>query len=694
MRRFVNSFGTRTIAFFLAVGSATACLASAVVFLFLWNIGVYYDSGVLTEHALQIALLDKNVEVRDRYENYLSGEEYAYGTPFEQTGEFRESFAEEVTNYFFTVTDENGEELFRSYSDRSQASMSADFFITMHSGEDLLIETQRFATEEECATYVDENFLDDPNIRVESYDWEASEEGTPAYLCTVSYYRDEVQKITVAGSIRSELTVRDEIYESVNTAKILTEWSTVVLYVLPVSAVITILLTVLLCCGAGRKNGVDGVYLTRIERLPMDLVAAVHAVLSVLMIAAIAEVWDLGLYFRWYHGAFALAALAVLSVCVLWLITVFAAQVKAGKWWRRTVVAAVLRLLKRVALKLLSAGRLLVKWMPLYWKAAVIYVGVMVVELFLFALCDDLASWLTLWVLEKVIVGGLLAVVLVFLRRLQRGAEEISNGNLSYQINLEHMPPTLREHGERLNSIRDGLSKEVDERMKSERMKTELITNVSHDIKTPLTSIVNYVDLLKAEPVGSERAQEYFEVLERQSARLKKLITDLVEASKASTGNLSANMEPTDMNVLLSQTVGEYENKLAERSLELVQESDGNRSLVMADGRLLWRVFDNLLNNICKYALSGTRVYLTSAVANGTVTVTFKNISSCRLNVPSDELMERFVRGDRSRNTEGSGLGLSIAKSLVELQKGRFDVVIDGDLFKAIVVFDLLPPTE
>ena len=320
--------------------------------------------------------------------------------------------------------------------------------------------------------------------------------------------------------------------------------------------------------------------------------------------------------------------------------------------------------------------------------------GVMVVELFLFALCDDLASWLTLWVLEKVIVGGLLAVVLVFLRRLQRGAEEISNGNLSYQINLEHMPPTLREHGERLNSIRDGLSKEVDERMKSERMKTELITNVSHDIKTPLTSIVNYVDLLKAEPVGSERAQEYFEVLERQSARLKKLITDLVEASKASTGNLSANMEPTDMNVLLSQTVGEYENKLAERSLELVQESDGNRSLVMADGRLLWRVFDNLLNNICKYALSGTRVYLTSAVANGTVTVTFKNISSCRLNVPSDELMERFVRGDRSRNTEGSGLGLSIAKSLVELQKGRFDVVIDGDLFKAVVVFDLLPPTE
>ena len=280
--------------------------------------------------------------------------------------------------------------------------------------------------------------------------------------------------------------------------------------------------------------------------------------------------------------------------------------------------------------------------------------------------------------------------MVVLLRRLQKGAEEISNGNLDYKIDKTYMPPTLSEHAERLNTIGMGLSKAVDGRMKSERMKTELITNVSHDIKTPLTSIVNYVDLLKAEKTESPTAQEYIAVIDRQSARLKKLITDLVEASKASTGNLTANMEPTDLKVLISQIVGEYQEKLADRKLELVTETDDKNPVVMADGRLMWRVFDNLFNNICKYALEGTRVYLSLNVEEGRATVSLKNISSNRLNIPSEELMERFVRGDSSRNTEGSGLGLSIAKSLVELQKGDFDIVIDGDLFKVIVTLDVL----
>ena len=224
--------------------------------------------------------------------------------------------------------------------------------------------------------------------------------------------------------------------------------------------------------------------------------------------------------------------------------------------------------------------------------------------------------------------------------------------------------------------------------MKSERMRTELITNVSHDIKTPLTSIINYVDLLKKEGVDSENAPEYLEVIDRQSARLRKLTEDLIEASKASTGNITVNAERTDVNVLLSQANGEYQSKLAARDITTVLSLSETSLFILADGRLLWRVFDNLLGNINKYAQSGTRVYLSSEHdRDGKVRITFRNISHAPLNISGDELMERFVRGDASRNTEGSGLGLSIARSLVELQGGTFDIEIDGDLFKAILTF-------
>ena len=224
--------------------------------------------------------------------------------------------------------------------------------------------------------------------------------------------------------------------------------------------------------------------------------------------------------------------------------------------------------------------------------------------------------------------------------------------------------------------------------MKSERLKTELITNVSHDLKTPLTSIVNYVDLMKKEDIQPEKAKEYLAVLDRQSKRLQKLTIDLVEASKASTGNIAVNAEKTDVSVFLSQLSGEYEEKLAAKGLQLVVTSPEENVYIYADGRLLWRVFDNLMNNICKYAQENTRVYISASVQDEKVMISFKNISRYPLNISSEDLMERFVRGDASRNTEGSGLGLSIARSLVDLQKGKFELVVDGDLFKAIVTFD------
>lgn len=225
--------------------------------------------------------------------------------------------------------------------------------------------------------------------------------------------------------------------------------------------------------------------------------------------------------------------------------------------------------------------------------------------------------------------------------------------------------------------------------MKSEYFKTELITNVSHDIKTPLTSIINYVDLLEKEEVENPRIKEYLEVLSRQSSRLKKLIEDLMEASKASTGNLNVVFERCDAHVMLTQTIGEFEEKLKEGQIELIVKGSKNPMFIQADPRHLWRIFDNMMNNICKYAQPLTRAYVNIETEGGTGKIIFRNISKCALNIESEELMERFVRGDSSRNTEGSGLGLSIAKSLTELMHGKLELFVDGDLFKVIVSFPI-----
>ena len=230
--------------------------------------------------------------------------------------------------------------------------------------------------------------------------------------------------------------------------------------------------------------------------------------------------------------------------------------------------------------------------------------------------------------------------------------------------------------------------------MKSEHLKTELLTNVSHDIKTPLTSIINYVDLLKKTDPQPQEAKEYADVLERQSQRLKKLLEDLIEASKASTGNINVDLAPTDAAELLRQAVGEYSERLKEQNLSPVLRMGDESCTILADGRLLWRVFDNLLGNIVKYALSGTRVYLDMSQRDGWCTIAIKNISREELNIETEELMERFVRGDAARATEGSGLGLSIAQNLTELMQGRFSLETEGEKFCAVLDFPIASEQE
>lgn len=326
---------------------------------------------------------------------------------------------------------------------------------------------------------------------------------------------------------------------------------------------------------------------------------------------------------------------------------------------------------------------------PLFWGGLLIFGAVSLVEFYAIIEIAWHGDPVLFWVIKVVEVVALI-IILYHMKELHAGSKRVASGDMSQPIDIERMYWKFREHGENINKVSDGIALAVEERMKSERFKTELITNVSHDIKTPLTSIINYVDLMKKEEVQDEKLLEYIDVLDRQSARLKKLIEDLMEASKASTGNLTVNLEECDIEVLLTQVIGEFEEKLQKNQLEVVVDKPDHPVKMMADGRHLWRILDNLLNNACKYSLPGSRVYVALKQEGNEAVITFKNISKTALNIPSDELMERFVRGDSSRNTEGSGLGLSIAQSLTELMQGSMKLDIDGDLFKVTLRFPMM----
>ena len=328
--------------------------------------------------------------------------------------------------------------------------------------------------------------------------------------------------------------------------------------------------------------------------------------------------------------------------------------------------------------------------LPVTWKAIVLFLAY---TAFNFIAFTDVGRYnggfILLWFLVQ---GGALALACwwtISFRRLRTGARAMAEGDLENRVDTHKMPPDLREHGEDLNNISMGLSAAVDEKMKSERFKAELITNVSHDLKTPLTSIINYVNLLRATDQTDPKALEYIDVLDRKSQRLKKLTEDLVEASKASTGVLKVERERIGMEQLIDQALGEWEEKLEARHLSIVKLLPEGETWVYADGRHLWRVIDNLLSNCSKYAMEGTRVYLELTRGKGQAALSVKNVSREAITVPADRLMERFVRGEESRNTEGSGLGLSIARSLTELQGGTFHLTADGDLFKATVTLPL-----
>ena len=319
--------------------------------------------------------------------------------------------------------------------------------------------------------------------------------------------------------------------------------------------------------------------------------------------------------------------------------------------------------------------------LPLIWQWLLI--GMVLAVWLLVAVAERMESMVILWCCFS------LAVVLYGANcfgALLEGVKRMRSGDLEAKVDDKYLIGSFREFAGELNGLADVAMVAAQKQLKSERMKTELITNVSHDIKTPLTSIINYVDLLD-KPHTQEQEKAYIEVLSRQSLRLKKLIDDLMEMSKASTGNIQVEIGKIDAVEAVNQALGEFADKLTTAGLTPVFHQDGQEIYLLADGRLLWRAMSNVLSNAVKYALPGTRLYVDVSAVENTVVISFKNISGAQLNISAEELMERFVRGDSSRNTEGSGLGLNIAKSLMELQKGQLQLLVDGDLFKVTLVF-------
>lgn len=511
-----------------------------------------------------------------------------------------------------------------------------------------------------------------------------------------------IRDILIKGPGYSELTQAESLYAQ-QILGLVYDWSNWWLPMVLVGAVGTLACLVFAFVSAGRRKGREGASLNAVDRLPLDLYAAIcwAAVFGLLLaVVAVADnmtdnTWPFIVTRNGVMFAVTVAICAYTGILIaLAPFLSFATRLKVGGgiWWRNTLICWVCRLCWRVIKWCWILVKRFCGWVwymtkkiPIVPRTAIIMAAILFFNFLLMVwnmnVYGDAFVWFLLFILSLVIF-----VAACFgawqMKSLKAAGERMARGEIDEKIDTQHMYWEFKHHADNLNSIGDGMAAAVEQRMKSERLKTELITNVSHDIKTPLTSIVNYVDLLQ-KPHTPEQEAEYLEVLDRQSKRLKKLTEDLVEASKASTGNMNVNIVRTNTREIIEQSLAEYGRRMEQGNLSVIVKIPEEPPQAMADGRLLWRVLDNLFNNVVKYALPGTRVYITSELDGGDAVISVKNISRDPLNISAEELMERFVRGDASRHTEGSGLGLNIAQSLVTLMYGKFSLSVDGDLFKA-----------
>ena len=455
------------------------------------------------------------------------------------------------------------------------------------------------------------------------------------------------------------------------------------LYILPISVIFTFAIAIYLCWAIGHEKGKDEIELGYIDKVPYEILFLTWAVLLTILVSVAVQCLNVANYitlifaFVLYFICYIICAITAVSTIKRLKARKFIKSFltyKVGKW----CFDKLKKLFDTLDEKTTENKRLF--WYYLLF----IIVSVLLACLFYTGIAIILLIGFWVWSyykLKKYIIGQ---------DKIKNALKDIYEGKNDVRLNEEELTGVLKEMSVYVNDISSGFSNAIQESLKSERLKTELITNVSHDIKTPLTSIINYVDLLKKENIQDEKVKEYIKILDQKSQRLKKLTEDLVEASKVSSGNVKLNIESINIKELFNQTIGEFKDRFEAKDLKIEVQMPSEDIKIKADSRYLYRIIENLFSNITKYALDSSRVYIDvvendkekDSGNNKYVNISIKNISKDKLNISADELMQRFVRGDRSRYTEGSGLGLSIAKSLTELQGGKFEIIIDGDLFK------------
>ena len=522
-----------------------------------------------------------------------------------------------------------------------------------------------------------------------------------------SFEMDQKMDSVMAVALDTSYPVSDQFYEAASSYGQNVPFLRASLRSMIVFGVLFIVSLVWTAMTAGRSAKDDEIHLTVFDRCKTELAAAlifgVWLIVSMLVTGMAvtvnfsADAWqNIGLDYysdvmlagtdAYSYSSLTGSSLRFFDIALVFLYSLFSfgcffaayvsllRRLKAKTLWKGSLLRAVIlffdEALKSRAVTaqagILMTAFLLCQWAAILWRNT---------PLLCLALAADAAAvWL---VLSRAAAK----------KKIKKGVEEIQSGNTGYRIPTEEIRGRDKELAEKINDIGSGLNRAVEEAMRNERLKTDLITNVSHDIKTPLTSIINYVDILKRENIQNERIQGYLDILESKARRLKVLTEDVVEASKVSSGNISLELMDVNFGEMIQQTEGEFAEKFADRNLMVVLGIPEEPAVIHVDGRRMWRVLENIFSNVVKYAMSGTRVYADLTVEADTVEFSLKNVSEQQLNISADELTERFIRGDLSRSTEGSGLGLSIAKSLTVMQGGKFDLYLDGDLFRVNISF-------
>ena len=491
---------------------------------------------------------------------------------------------------------------------------------------------------------------------------------------------DDAKKFSVYTSLENDLTYYDQ-YRTNKTvfdmAQILYKTA---LYLLPLSIIAVLVLLIMNCFLIGLRNENGEVILNAFDKTPLLVALIILFILFMIgcgfLIALTSENLTLIL-----SGTAIGAVIGYISF-VFFLETIIK-RIKSRTLFRNTITYRILRWIKSLITSMTRNANMTVKLILIF-----IAFGILNIIGFSLSISEPIGIFIliAIWVYAFAKMHQWLVRYI----EIKNAINEIYMGNTEVHLDEKRYKGSLNSMAIQVNDIAGGLSNAIQEKLKSERLKTELITNVSHDIKTPLTSIINYVDLLKKEKMPNEQAEEYLNILDNKSQRLKRLTEDLVEASKASSGNIKLNIEKLNVNELLKQVSGEFEDKFKSRNLEEVMSLPEKNVYINADSRYMYRILENMYSNISKYAMDNTRVYIDVIPNNNRITIQMKNISKEKLNISTEELMQRFVRGDSARNTEGSGLGLSIATSLTTLQGGTFNIYLDGDLYKVIIEFDMI----